>query len=167
MIYNKKLNIIIIADNNSIVIRSFYDFEFLTYININDLNHEETIVDIKCSNYDFVYVLIYKGDNLQELRGYSLNGICFGKYQERITNFDVTKEGKLLVGLPEKKMIDVLNPITFGGVCSRFVLGDDVGCSFYHFYFEEPNIIFIGFRDKEGTKIKIIQLSRDEIKNFI
>ena len=146
MIYNKKLNIIIIADNNSIVIRSFYDFEFLTYININDLNHEETIVDIKCSNYDFVYVLIYKGDNLQELRGYSLNGICFGKYEERITNFDVTKEGKLLVGLAEKKMIDVLNPITFKNIYSRFILGDDVDCSFYHFYFEEPNIIFIGFR---------------------
>ena len=64
-------------------------------------------------------------------------------------------------------MIDVLDPIAFKGVCSRFVFGGDVDCSFYHFYFEEPNIIFIGFRDKEGTKIKIIQLSRDEIKNFI
>ena len=37
MAYNKKLNIVISTDNNSIVIRSFYDFEFLTNISINDL----------------------------------------------------------------------------------------------------------------------------------
>ena len=168
MIYNKKLNIIIVADNNSIVIRSFYDFEFLTYINISDLNYEETIVDIKCSNYDFVYVLINKGDNLQELRGYSLNGICFGKYRDKITNFDVTKEGKILVGLVENKMINVLNPVTFKNISSRFVLTDDnTDCYFYHFYFEEPNVIFIGFKDKDGNKIKIIQLNNSEIKKFI
>ena len=167
MLYNKKLNIIISADNNSIVIRSFYDFEFLTYINIKDISPEETIVDVKCSNYDFVYVLINKGDNYQELRGYSLNGICFGKYKERITNFELTKEGKILVGLTDKGMINILNPITFKEKISRFIISSEINYYFYHFYFEEPNIIFLGFKDKEGAKIKIIQLQKDEIKNFI
>ena len=165
MVYNKKLNIIISADNNSVVIRSFYDFEFLTYIDINHLNTEETIVDVKCSNYDFVYVLINKGNNYQELRGYSLNGICFGKYEEKITNFEITTGGKILVGLADKGMINILNPINFKMIFSRFIISNE--CYFYHFYFEEPNIIFLGFKDNEGAKIKIIQIGKDEIKNFI
>ena len=167
MLYNKKLNIIIAADNNTVVIRSFYDFEFLTYIDINSTNPEETIVDVKCSNYDFVYVLINKGNNCQELRGYSLNGICFGTYKENITNFEITTEGKILVGLADKGMIYVLNPINFRTIFSRFIISGEVNCYFYHFYFEEPNIIFLGFKDKEGAKIKIIQLNKDEIKTFI
>ena len=167
MLYNKKLNIIIAADNNTVVIRSFYDFEFLTYIDINSTNPEETIVDVKCSNYDFVYVLINKGNNCQELRGYSLNGICFGTYKENITNFEITTEGKILVGLADKGMIYVLNPINFKTIFSRFIISGEGNCYFYHFYFEEPNIIFLGFKDKEGAKIKIIQLNKDEIKTFI
>ena len=177
MAYNKKLNIVIITDNNSIVIRSFYDFEFLTYIDINkerknkneEINNEETIVDVKCSNYDFVYVLINKGKNkLQEIKGYSLNGICFGKYEEKITNFEITREGRILIGLADRGMILVRHPINFGHIFSRFIISDESEvCLFYHFYFEEPNIIFFGYKDKEGTKIKIVQLPKDEIKYFI
>ena len=60
------------------------------------------VVDVKCSNYDFVYVLINKGKNkLQEIKGYSLNGICFGKYEEKITNFEITREGRILIGLAD------------------------------------------------------------------
>ena len=165
MFYNKKLNIIIATDNNSIVIRSAYDFEFLTYIDIKDIKNEETIVDVKCSNYDYIYVLIYKDNNLKELRGYSLNGIYFGKIQEDITNFEVTKEGKILVNSASKGVINVLNPINFKTIGSKFIVPNDA--YFYHFYFEEPNIIFLGFKDKDGTKIKIIQLNKDEIKTFI
>ena len=167
MLYNKKLNIVIIADNNTIVIRSFYDFEFLTYIDTNNLSNEETIVDVKCSNYDFIYTLINKGNNYQEIRGYSLNGICFGKYEEKITNFEITSAGKILVGLADKGMINVLNPVTFQNLFSRFIVSNDIEYYFYHFYFEEPNIIFLGFKDNEGAKIKIIQLNNDEIKTFI
>ena len=165
MFYNKKLNIIIATDNNSIVIRSAYDFEFLTYIDIKDIKNEETIVDVKCSNYDYVYVLIYKDNNLKELRGYSLNGIYFGKIQEDITNFEVTKEGKILVNSASKGVINVLNPVNFKTIGYKFIVPNDA--YFYHFYFEEPNIIFLGFKDKDGTKIKIIQLNKDEIKTFI
>jgi hypothetical protein len=38
---------------------------------------------------------------------------------------------------------------------------------FYHFYFEWPNIIFFGFKDQEGSKIRLITLNKDEIKFFI
>ena len=168
MVYNKKLNIVISTDNNSAIIRSFYDFEFLTNININDIGIEETIVDVKCSSYDYIYVQIYKGNNCQELRGYSLNGICFGKYKDNITNFELTKEGKILVGFADKGIINVLNPINFKTIFSRFIINNDTYHYFYyHFYFEEPNILYFGFKDNEGAKIKIIQLNKDEIKNFI
>jgi len=167
MAYNKKLNIVISTDNNSIVIRSFYDFEFLTNISINDLSIEETIVDVKCSSYDYIYVQIYRGNNVQELRGYSLNGICFGKFKDNITNFELTKEGKILVGFADKGIINVLNPINFKMIFSRFIISDTYHYFYYHFYFEEPNILYFGFKDNEGAKIKIIQLNKDEIKNFI
>jgi len=88
--------------------------------------------------------------------------------KKKITNFEITREGRILIGLADRGMILVRHPINFGHIFSRFIISDESEvCLFYHFYFEEPNIIFIGFRDKEGTKIKIVQLPKDEIKYFI
>ena len=63
-------------------------------------------------HYDFFYVLINKGINCKELRGYSLNGICFGKYKEHLSNFQLTKEVKILVDFIDKAKINILHPIT-------------------------------------------------------
>ena len=175
IVYNERLNIIISSDNNSAIIRSFYDFEFLTYINIHenekiaDNNNEELVVDIKISNYDLVYLLINKGNNNYKLKGYSLNGICFGEYEGKITNFELTKEGRVLVGLADMGIVNVLDPIGFNVLYSRFIItsDDDTECLFYHFYFEKPNIIFFGFKDQEGSKIRLIMLNKGEIKFFI
>jgi len=49
----------------------------------------------------------------------------------------------------------------------KFILNNEIDGNFYHFYFDEPNILFIGYKDKEESKIKIIQLNEYEIKNFI
>ena len=172
ILYNERLNIIVSADNKTVIIRSFYDFEFLTYFNVfekEDRNNDEIIVDIKISNYDFVYILINKGNNNYKLKGYSLNGICFGEYEGKITNFELTKEGRVLVGLANMGIVNVLNPINFNVLYSRFIISNDNenGCLFYHFYFERPNIIFFGFKDQEGSKIRLITLNKDEIKFFI
>ena len=172
IIYNEELNIIISSDKNTVIIRSFYDFEFLTYIDISDNNENnynndnEIIVDIKLSNYDFLYILINKGNDEYKLKGYSLNGICFGEYEDKITNFDLTEEGKVLVGLANKGMINVLNPINFKTIYSKFVFPKE-DCYFYHFYFEKPNILFFGYKDKEDSNIRIVMLTNDEIKYFI
>ena len=136
------------------IIRSFYDFEFLTYININDNNSNENgiIVDIKISNYDLLYILISKDNDLNcILKGYSINGICFGQYKEKITNFDLTDEGRVIVGLANLGMVYVLNPINFKLIYSRFLISKE--CLFFQFYFEKPNILFLGYKDKDGSKI--------------
>ena len=172
ILYNERLNIIVSADNKTVIIRSFYDFEFLTYFNVfekEDINNDEIIVDIKISKYDFVYILINQGNNNYKLKGYSLNGICFGEYKGKITNFELTKEGRVLVGLANMGIVNVLNPINFNVLYSRFIISNDNEneCLFYHFYFERPNIIFFGFKDQEGSKIRLITLNKDEIKFFI
>ena len=173
--YNEKLNIIVSSDNNSVFVRSFYDFEFLSYFDIKkseDDNNDDIIVDIKMSNYDLIYILINKGNKGNthyQLKGYSLNGICFGEYEEKITNFELTKEGRVLVGLSNLGLVNVLDPINFKVLFSRFIISseDENNCLFYHFYFEQPNIIFFGFKDNEGSKIRLIMLNKEEIKYFI
>ena len=173
ILYNDRLNIVISADNKTVIIRSFHDFEFLTFFDVFEnekaCNNDEIIVDIKLSNYDLVYILINKGNNNYKLKGYSLNGICFGKYEGKITNFELTKEGKVLVGLANMGIVNVLDPINFNVLYSRFIISsvDENECLFYHFYFEKPNIIFFGFKDHEGSKIKLITLNKGEIKFFI
>jgi hypothetical protein len=175
IVYEERLNIIISSDNNTAIIRSFHDFEFLTYINIyeneipKNTYDEELVVDIKISNYDLVYILINRGNNNYKLKGYSLNGICFGEFEGKITNFELTKEGKVLVGLADMGLLNVLDPIDFKVLYSRFIISsdDDTECMFYHFYFEKPNIIFFGFKDQEGSKIKLIMLNKGEIKFFL
>ena len=167
IVYNEQLNIIAASDKNTVIIRSFYDFEFLSYINVSkneENNEDDIIVDIKISNYDLLYVLINKGNDNYKLKGYSLNGICFGQFEEKITNFDLTDDGKILVGLANVGVVNVLNPINFKLIFSRYINQNE--CLFYHFYFEKPNILYFGFKDKEGSKIRLIVLNSEEIKYF-
>ena len=167
IVYNEQLNVIAASDKNAVIIRSFYDFEFLSYIDVSkneENNEDDIIVDIKISNYDLLYVLINKGNDNYKLKGYSLNGICFGEFKEKITNFDLTDDGKVLVGLANVGVVNVLNPIKFKLIFSRYINQND--CLFYHFYFEKPNILYFGFKDKEGSKIRLIVLNSEEVKYF-
>ena len=167
IVYNEQLNVIAASDKNAVIIRSFYDFEFLSYIDVSkneENNEDDIIVDIKISNYDLLYVLINKGNDNYKLKGYSLNGICFGEFKEKITNFDLTDDGKVLVGLANVGVVNVLNPINFKLIFSRYINQND--CLFYHFYFEKPNILYFGFKDKEGSKIRLIVLNSEEVKYF-
>ena len=169
ILYNEQLNIIISSDRNTVSIRSFHDFEFLVHFNIYDDNKTKDdyiIVDVKLSCYDLLYILINKGNNDHILKGYSLNGICFGKYEEKITNIDVTDGGRVIVGLANSGLINVLNPIDFKIIFSRFIIGNEE-CLFYNFYFEKPNILFFGYKDKDGSKIRIVVLNNDDIRYFL
>ena len=38
---------------------------------------------------------------------------------------------------------------------------------FYHFYFEMPNIIYLGIKDKDSTRIQFFSLDLEEEKYFI
>ena len=121
------------------------------------------------SNYDLIYVLINKGNDNYKLTGYSLNGICFGEYNDKIINFELTEEGKIIVLLAKIGMINVLNPINFEPIFYRFIVGSENENEFlfYHFYYEKPNVIYFGMKDNEGSKIKVCVLDSEEMKLFI
>ena len=155
--YDERLNIIISSDVNSLAIRKMYNFEYLNSISIKE-NKNKYITDIKVSDFNFIYVLVYKElSDSYELQGYTINGTFFGKYEGMIFNFEISKTGKVIVNELDdgQLMIKVLNPVNFQEIHSKEISEEAIS---FHFYFEKPNIIYYGIKDKECTKIKIIFL---------
>ena len=165
--YNEKLNIIISCDKNSFILRKNYDFEYLNSIQIkNEKKLKKNIVDIKISDYDIIYALIYIEDiDIYELKGFTLNGTYIGKYTENISNFEITKTGKIIIGQKNKSLLKILDPINFNEI---YHINIDINQqNSFHFLFEEPNIIYYGYKDNNYTRIKIIYLQQNEIKNIL
>ena len=165
--YNEKINIIMSSDLNTIAIRKHYDFEYINYIDIkNKENFKKYIVDLKVSDYNFIYALIYiEEKDLYELQGFTLNGSYFGNYISNISNFEISKTGKIIVGEINKPYIRVLNPSNLHEIYLKAfdINGENV---YYHFYFERPNIIYYGINNKDSTRIKVIFLDYDDEKKF-
>ena len=165
--YNEKLNIITSSDINTIIIRKKYDFEYFNSIDIKNKNsYKKYIVDVKINDYNFLYVLIYiEEKDLYELQGFTLNGTYFGNYLGNISNFEISKNGKLIISEINKPIIKILNPSNFSQLfLKKFdIIGEN---HFYHFYFEKPNLIYYGIRDNDSTKIKIIFLDSEDEINF-
>ena len=165
--FDERLNIIVSADINTITIRKEYDFEYLNSFKI--MNKESKYIkDVQISDYNFIYILIYCEDKyIYEIQGYSLNGTYFGKYVGFITNFQISRTGKLLVNEEDNKqlIIKVLDPVKFCEVNYKEIFTKNVSNS-YHFYFERPNTIYYGIKDNEGTIIKIIFLCSEENNIF-
>ena len=168
LLYNEKLNIIISCDINTIVIRKKYDFEYFNSIDIkNKENFKKYIVEVKINDYNFIYALIYiEEKDLYELQGFTLNGTYFGNYVGNISNFEITKTGKIIIGEINNPYIKILNPSNFNEVYFKVIniKGEN---TYYHFYFERPNIIYYGVRDNDNnTRIKILFLDNEEEKYF-
>ena len=165
--YDEKLNVIISTDINTIMIRKSYDFEYFNSIDIqNEEKIKKFIVDVKISDYNFLYALIHLEDqDIYELQGYTINGTYFGKYCGKISNFEITKSGKIIIGEINKPYIKILEPTTFKEIYSKLISlkGENI---FYHFYFECPNMIYYGVMNNDCTKIKMIFLDSDEEKYF-
>ena len=167
LLYNEKLNIIITCDINTLMIRKAHNLEYLNCIDIkNKENYKKNIVDVKISDYNFIYILIYiEEKDSYELQGFTLNGIYFGKYSGNISNFDLTKSGRIIIGETNKVCIKVLHPVKLKEIYSKGInlKGEN---TFFHFYFEKPNLIYYGIKDKDSTRIKIISLDSDDEKYF-
>ena len=93
--YNAKLNILLSSDNNSIIIRNYYNLSFLAHIKIqNNLNNDNyylcNIINIKISNSNLIYVLI-KGQKMNELHCYTLNGTFCCKAEGYFYELELTK----------------------------------------------------------------------------
>ena len=166
--YNGKLNIIITCDYNTIVIRKSYDLEYLNLINIeNKENYKKYIVDVKISDYNFLYALIYVEEkDIYELQGFTMNGTYFGKISMNISNFQITKTGRIIVAEINEPTIKVLDPTNFTEIYQKKlnIKGEN---TYYYFYFEMPNLIYYGVRNNDSSRIKMIFLDQDEEKYFI
>ena len=93
MLYNENINAVISSDINNVTFRNLYSFEYLSNIRVsNEMNKKLTIIEVKISSSDFVYVL-YHLNYTEEfvLCGYTVNGIYFGKIEGAISNFIFTK----------------------------------------------------------------------------
>ena len=165
--YNEKINIVISCDIDTIMIRKNYDFEYLHSINIeNEEKYKKYIVDVKISDYNFLYVLIHiEEKNSYELQGFTMNGTYFGKYCGNISNFEISQSGKIIIGDINKPNIKILDPTNLNEIYYK-ILDKNEENRFYHFYFEKPNIIYYGVSDKDSTRIKIIFLDKDDEKYF-
>ena len=161
--YNEKLNIIISSDINNMIIRKSHDFEFLVSINIENKDClRKAIVDVKISEYDLIYALIFIEDSESyELQGFTLNGTYFGKYSGKISNFQISQNGKIIVGINDKPTLRVLDPVNFTEQYNKIfpVSGDNI---YFQFYFDRPNVIYLGVKDNDSTRIKILFLDEDD-----
>ena len=145
------------------MIRKKQDFEYLNSIDIkNDENYKKNIVDVKISDYNFIYALIYiEEKDSYELQGFTLNGLYIGKSSENISNFEFSKSGKIIIGLINNPLIKVLDPVKLNEIYKRSIniKGENI---FFHFYFERPNLIYYGVRDNDSTRIKLVFLDSDD-----
>ena len=166
--YNEKLNIIISSDFNTIIIRKYFDFEYLISIDIkNTENLKKSIVEVKISDYNFLYALIYiEETGSYELQGFTMNGTYFGKYNGNISSFQISQTGKIIIGDMNQSVIKVLDPTNLNEIYIKnfFIKGENI---FYQFYFERPNVIFMGIKDNDSTRIKILFLDSDDEKHFM
>ena len=159
--YNEKIGILTICDNNNLVIRKYYDFEFLTFIKIKN-----TIVEVKISEFDLIYVLTYAIDkNVYELYCYSLNGIFVCKRQGNFTNFQFTKCGNIIIADIDDNAIHILNACDLNLIYSKN-LAIDKNDKIFHFIFEENNIIYLGIENEKISKIRLINIEPHEESLF-
>ena len=167
LIFNERYNIIVSADNNTLMIRKNYDFEYLTSIKIENEDHlKKYIVDIKISEYDMLYASVFVEDrNVYELQGFSLNGTFFNKYKGNFSNFEINRKGKIIVSEINQPILKILDPINFNEIYSKDFSID--GSTFFHFEFQKPNILYYGVKENDTTKIKIVYLEQNEEKFFI
>ena len=166
--FNEKLNIIISCDNNEIMTRKNYDFEYLNSIKIqNKEKLKKEILDIKISDYDFLYVNIYiENSDSYEIQGFTLNGTYFGSYKGNFSDFEITKKGKIIINERHKPIIKILEPVNFNEIYTKEIYVDGIN-TFFNFHFEMPNIFYYGIKDINSSRIKIIYLLKNEEKHFI
>ena len=164
--YNEKLNIIISCDNNTLITRKNYDFEYLNLIKIEkEKNYKKYIIDIKISEYDLIYVCLYIDNiNSYELQGFTLNGTYVSKYRGNISNYEISKSGKIIISEIDKPILKVLDPINFIlEFCKEINIDKN---NIFYFHFEEPNIIYYGFKENDLSSIKIFYIEQNEEKYF-
>ena len=172
--YNEKLNILLSSDNNSVVIRNYYNLSFLAYIKIQpNLNNDNyylcNIIKIKISNSDLIYVLI-KGQKMNELHCYTLNGTFCCKAEGYFYEFELTKTGNVIVTDldkdVDKRKIKILRAYDLSTLLTKsfaFIRNKNN----FHLHLENQNILYLSTEGNDNTRIMKVQINRNEEKYFI
>ena len=154
--YEQKLNVLLSCDNNSIVIRNYYNFEFLTLIKIKE--YETTInkiTKLKIFNCNLIYVLVKLNENESyELHCYSLNGTFYKKIKGYYTDFNLTKTGNIFISNLKNNEISLLKGCNLDKLFSKSFPFIEEYKSGFLFDFEIPNIIYFCHEEKENISIK-------------
>ena len=165
--FNNKLNAIVSSDFNTLIIRKNYDLEYLNSFEIkNKEKFKKTIIDIKISDYNFIYALIYLEEKeFYEIQGFTLNGIYFGNYIGNFSNFEISRSGKIIINELDNSYIKILDPVKLNEIYIKNLLINEEDY-FFHFFYEKPNLFYYGINNNNSTKIKMIFLDSDDIKYF-
>ena len=67
-------------------------------LKLNKNNLTKSIVEVKISDYDLLYALIFIEETQSyELQGFTLNGTFFNKYKGNFSNFEINRRGKIII----------------------------------------------------------------------
>ena len=167
--YNEKLNILLSGDNKSIIIRNYYNFEFLSYIKLNQSNNIlNKIVSIKISPSNLIHVLIKINDNnSSELHCYSLNGTFSCKMEGNFTDFELTDSGNIIIGDLNNGMIKILRGYDLFKLYSKPLSSYKINKNNFNIIYENPNILYISSQEKDLCKIKRVFINKNDEKYFI
>ena len=167
--YNEKLNILLSGDNKSIIIRNYYNFEFLSFIDLNQFNNQlNTITSIKISNCNLIYALIKTNEeNLYELYCYTLNGTFSCKMKGNFTDFELTDNGNVIIGDLDNGIIKILRGYDLFKIYSKPLSFYKVNKNNFNMIYESPNILYISSEEGNCAKIKKIIINRNDEKYFI
>ena len=80
-----------------------------------------------------------------------------------VSNFEISKSGKIIIGEMYNPFIRVLHPVNFREIYMRNI-NVKGKYTFFHFYIERPNLIYYGVRNDDSTRIKLIFLDQEDKK---
>ena len=169
LLYNENINAVISSDINNVTFRNLYSFEYLSNIRVsNEMNKKLTIIEVKISSSDFVYVL-YHLNYTEEfvLCGYTVNGIYFGKIEGAISNFIFTKRGYLICSFFDNYDLKVYDPVSFEILYTKKNVFDPVKTNMNLFDYDiEKQQFIIGYSKEGKWYLKKINIKKEE-KEFL
>ena len=161
--YNQKINIILSCDNIEIIIRNYYNFEFLAYIKINTNNCLHKSINLKISNYNLIYVLIeIKKNVLYELHCYTLNGTYVCKLEGNFSEFELTNNGNIIIPDLNNRLIKIFRAYDLFLQHSNSYPFIKNNKNQFHIFYENSNNIYLSIEERDCTQIKKFQINKNK-----
>ena len=158
--YEQALNVILCCDNDSIIIRSYFNLEFLTYIKMKEYSNPiNKIIKVKIFNCNLIYAIVMINENKSyELRVYSLNGTFYKKIEGNFSDFKINKKGDIIVNDLNNNEIIFYKGCHLEKLFTKKFPSINENIIISQFDFENPNILYLCCKEKDITSIKKAQI---------